>query len=93
VYVPGVEESTSPDDVIEEVISPSILSEAVAPASEYIVPLSILIEEEPIREITGNLISTEASTPPGGGFTISFSQEMINNTIEAKIKNLFFIII
>ena len=35
----------------------------------------------------------DATYRTGRGFTISFSQEITNNTIEAKIKNLFFIII
>ena len=38
VYVPSVAVSTVPEDVIEEVMSPSILSSAVAPASVKVSP-------------------------------------------------------
>ena len=53
VYVPSVAVLTVPEDVIEEVKSPSILSEAVAPGSVKVSPTSKLIVEEPTREITG----------------------------------------
>ena len=53
VYVPSVAVSTVPEDVIEEVKSPSTLSEAVAPGSVKVSPTSKLIVEEPTSEITG----------------------------------------
>ena len=45
--------STVPEDVIVEVKSPSILSEAVAPGSVNVSPTSKLIVEEPTSDITG----------------------------------------
>ena len=52
VYVPSVSVSAVPEDVIEEVKSPSILSEAVAPGSVKVSPTLKSIVEEPTREMT-----------------------------------------
>ena len=53
VYVPSVAVSTVPEDVIDEVKSPSTLSEAVAPASVNVSPTPKLIVDSPTREMTG----------------------------------------
>jgi len=58
VYVPAIEESAVPEVVIEEVISPSILSVAVAPGSVKAVPNSIVIVASPINDITGAIVSS-----------------------------------
>jgi hypothetical protein len=53
VYVPSVAVLTVPEDVREEVKSPSILSEAVAPGSVNVLPNSIFIIDSQTREIPG----------------------------------------
>ena len=48
---------TVPDNTIKLVISPSILSKAVAPASIYTSSLGILTISDPIKVITGGVTS------------------------------------
>ena len=49
--------STVPEVIIEDVISPSILSVAVAPGSVKVLSNLILIVDEPTNEIVGGIIS------------------------------------
>ena len=57
VYVPTEEVSTAPEDVIEEVRSPSTSSVAVAPGSVKVSPTVRLMLEEPIMVIAGAVVS------------------------------------
>ena len=57
MYVPAVDVSTEPEVVIEEVRSPSTLSVAVAPGSVKVSPTVRLIVEEPVKVITGAVVS------------------------------------
>jgi hypothetical protein len=49
--------STVPEVIIEDVISPSILSVAVAPGSVKVLSNLILIVDEPTNEIVGGIMS------------------------------------
>ena len=44
--------------MIDAVISPSMLSDAVAPASKYVVPTSTMIGVSPSSVMTGGVVST-----------------------------------
>ena len=57
VYVPSVDVSTVPEEVIEEVMPPSILSSAIAPGSAKVSPTVRLMVEEPDKVIVGGVVS------------------------------------
>ena len=57
VYVPTVEVSTVPLTVIELVIFPSVSSVAVAPGSVHESPTVSCIVDDPLRVITGGVLS------------------------------------
>ena len=57
VYVPSVDVSTVPEEVIKEVMSPSILSVAVAPGSAKVSPTVRLMVEGLDKVIVGGVVS------------------------------------
>ena len=54
--------STEPEIDIDDVIFPSTLSEAVAPGSVQVSPTIRLMVEEPVKVITGGVVSAAALT-------------------------------
>ena len=57
MYVPAVDVLTEPEVVIDDVISPSTLSVAVAPGSVKVSPTVKLMVEEPVNDIIGAVVS------------------------------------
>ena len=62
MYVPAVDVSTEPEIDIDDVIFPSTASVAVAPGSVKVSPTVRLMVEEPVKVITGAVVSAATLT-------------------------------
>ena len=62
MYVPALDVLIVPEVVIDEVIFPSTLSDAVAPGSVNVSPTVRLMVEEPVNVIDGAVVSGDVFT-------------------------------